>query len=199
MSINPSKAVDPNSIPTKILKLFINDVSSQLTELFNLSFSYEVFPLILKTSKVIPAYKMCSNDSKLKCSNYRLIFLLSNTDKVLKRLMYNRLYKFLVMNSVIYDLQFGFRQKYATYHALIHLTDKIREQLGSGNFVWWIFVDLQKAFDKVDLDIVIQKLYNYGIRGVANNWFSLYLQKKCQYVSINGFNSKLEHIHCGVP
>ena len=169
MSLNPSKAIDPNSIPTKILKLLINDVSSQLTEPFNLSFSYEVFPLILKTSKVITVYKMCSKDSKLKCSNYRPIFLLSITDKVPKRLMYNRLYNFLVMNSVIYDLQFGFRQNYATSHALIHLTDKKREQLGSGKFACRIFVDLQKAFVKVDHDIFIQILNNCGNRGVANN------------------------------
>ena len=166
LSLNPSKAIGPNSIPTKILKLLINDVSSQLTEFFNLSYSRRVFPLILKTSKVIPVYK---KDSKLKCSNYRPISLLSNIDKVLERLMYNRLYNFLEMNSVIYDLQFGFRQKYSTSHALIHLTDKIREQLDSGNFACGIFVDLQKAFDTVDHDILIQKLNQYDIRGVANN------------------------------
>ena len=194
LSLNPSKAIGPNSIPTKILKLLIN-FSSQLTELFNLSFSRGVFPLILKTSKIIAVYK---KDSKLKRSNYWPIFLLSNIDKVLERLMYNRLYNFSEINSVIYDLQFGFRQKYSTSHALIHLTDKIREQLDSGNFACGIF-DFQKAFDTVDHDILIQKLNHYGIRGVANNWFSSYLQNRSQYVSINGFNSKLEHIHCDVP
>ena len=70
MFLNPSKAIVPNSIPTKYLKLLINDVLSQLTEPFNLSFSRGVFPLTLKTSKVIPVYK---RDSKLKCSNYRPI------------------------------------------------------------------------------------------------------------------------------
>ena len=103
------------------------------------------------------------------------------------------------MNSVIYDLQFGFRQKYSTSHALINLTDKIREQLDSGNFACGIFFDLQKAFDTVDHDIPMQKISNYDIRGIANNWFSSYLQNRSQYVSINGFNSKLEQIHCGVP
>ena len=127
----------------------------QLCELFNLSFSRGVFPLILKTSEVIPVYK---KDSKLKCSNYRPISLLSNIDNALKRLMYNRLYSSLEMNSVIYDLQFGFRRKYSTSRALIHLTDKIRQQLDSGNFACGIFVDLQKAFDTVDYDILIQKI-----------------------------------------
>ena len=103
------------------------------------------------------------------------------------------------MNSFIYDLQFGFRQKYSTSHTLIHLTCKIREQLDSWHFACGIFVDLQKAFDTVDHDILIQKLNHYGIRGVANNWFSSYLQNRSQSVSINGFNSKLKRIHRGVP
>ena len=102
------------------------------------------------------------------------------------------------MNSVIYDLQFGFGQKYSTSHALIHLTEKMREQLDSGHFACGIFVDLENPFDTVDHDILIQTLNHYGITGVANNWFSPYLQNRLQYVSINGFNSNLEHIHCGL-
>ena len=72
-SLNDNKAVGPNSIPNKILKLLNNDISHQLTDLFNLSFSSGVFPSILKTSKVTPIHK---KDSKLKCSNYRPIYLL---------------------------------------------------------------------------------------------------------------------------
>ena len=117
--------------------------------------------------------------------------MLSNTDKVLESLLYDRLYNLLEMNSVIYNLQFCFRQK--------HSTDKIREQLDSANFACGIFVDLQKAFDTVDYDIFIQRLDHYGIRGVARNRFSSYLQNQLQYVSINGSNSSLEHIHCGDP
>ena len=97
-----------------------NYFSSQLTELFNLSFSRGVFPLILKPSTVKTVRK---KDSELKCSNYRPISLLSNIDKVLERLMYNRLYSFLEINSIIYDLKFGFRQKYSIFDAFFHLID----------------------------------------------------------------------------
>ena len=113
--------------------------------------------------------------------------------------MYNLLNNFLEMNSVIHDLQFSFRQKYSASHVLINLADKIREQLDSWNFARGIFVDLQKVFDTVGHAILIQKLNHYSIRGVANNWFSSYLQNRSQYVSINGFNPKFEHINCGVP
>ena len=97
--INPLGAFSPNSILTNILKLLINDVSSELTQLFNLSFSRGVFPLLLKTSKFISVYK---KDTRLQCSNYRPISLLSNIEKVFERLMYNRLYTFSRKNSVIY-------------------------------------------------------------------------------------------------
>ena len=159
-----------------------------MSELFNLSFSHGVFPSILKSSKVIPIFK---KESKLKCSNYRPISLLSNIDKILERIMYNRLYEFLESKNLIYDLQFGFQQKHSTSHALIHLTDKIREQLDKGNFGCGIFVDFQKAFDTVDHNILIQKLNYYGVRGTANNWFSSYLENRTQFVSINGCSSDL--------
>ena len=110
------------------------------------------FPLILKTSKVIPVYKntlilkffkkLFIKRLKLKGSNYRPISLLSNIDKVLVRLMCNRLYNFLEMNSVIYNLQCVFRQKYSTSNPLTHLTDKIIEQLDSVNFASGMFVDI---------------------------------------------------------
>ena len=98
-------------------------------------------------------------------------------------------------------------KKYSIGLALIHLTDKIKEQLDSGNFACGIFADLQEALDTIsciltqyfDYDVLIQKLNVYGSRGVASNWFSSYLQNRLQYVSINGFNSNLEHILCGVP
>ena len=141
LSLDPLRSIGPKSIPTKILKLLSNDISTQFADLFNLSFSEGVFPSILKTCKVIPIYK---KDSQLNCSNYRPISLLSNIDKILERIMYNRLYKFLETNNLIYSLQFGFRQKHSTSHVLIHLTDKIREQLDKGNFACGILLIFKK-------------------------------------------------------
>ena len=99
--------------------------------------------------------------------------------------MYNRIYKFFSDNNLIYSLQFGFRQKYSTVHALISLTESIRKNLDEGNIGCGIFVDLQKAFDTVEHDILLSKLEHYGIRGLANEWFKSYLSNRKQYVSIN--------------
>ena len=152
LSLDTLRSIGSNSIQTKIIKLLSNDISTQFAELFNLSFSEGVFPSILKTCKVIPIYK---KGSQLNCSNYRPISLLSNIDKILERIMYSCSYKFLETSNLIYSLQFGFRQQHLTFHALIHLTDKIREQLDKGNFACSVFVDFQKAFDTVDHQILI--------------------------------------------
>ena len=94
------------------------------------------------------------------------------------------------MNNVVYHLQLGFRQNCSTFHALIRLTDKKREQQSVKILPMEYLLIFKKTFDTVDHD---------GIRGVANNWFSPYLQNRLYYVSINGFRSNFEHIRCGAP
>ena len=113
--------------------------------------------------------------------------------------MFSRLIYFLDSFKCIYERQFGFREKHSTNHALISITERIREALDKNNFACGIFVDLQKAFDTVNHDILLKKLEHYGIRGISNDWFRSYLYNRKQVVSINGFNSKLANIEHGVP
>ena len=82
---------------------------------------------------------------------------------------------------------------------MIPLTDKIREQLDKGNFGCRIFVDFQKAYNRVDQNILIQKYNYYGERGTANKWFSSHLENRTQFVSVNGYSSDLLYFRCGVP
>ena len=113
--------------------------------------------------------------------------------------MFNRVYDFLEKKKCIYDLQFGFRQKHSTTHALIEITENIRKALDNKKFACGIFIDLQKAFDTVNHKILTSKLNHYGIRGTANEWFKSYLNNRSQYVSIQGFDSDIETIKHGVP
>ena len=101
--------------------------------------------------------------------------------------------------NIIYDLQFGFRQQNSTSHALINITENIRKTLDDGNIGCGVFVDLQKAFDTVDHQILLAKLNHYGIRGVSNDWFKSNLSNRNQYVSVNEYEFYLAVINCGVP
>ena len=97
-SLNPNKSVGPNSIPTKILKLLKDEISSHLSDIYNISFSMGIFPSILKIAKVIHVHK---KDSKLDYNNYHPISLLPNIEKILEKLVYNRITKFLGNNNLI--------------------------------------------------------------------------------------------------
>ena len=195
-SLKIRKGTGPNSIPTKILHLLSDDISEQLCKIFNLSLNTGKHPDILKIAKTIPIFK---KGSQLLVSNYRPISLLSNINKILEKIMFKRVNDFLEVQKSIYDLQFGFRSKHSTNHALIDITENVRQALDKKMVACGIFVDLQKAFDTVNHDILIKKLDYYGIRGVANEWFSSYLNKRSQFVSISGYDSKQKYIKHGVP
>ena len=189
-----NKPSGPNSTPYKILNLLKKDISKKLAYLFNISLSSGVFPSLLKIAKVVHIHK---KDSKLDCRNYSPLSLLFNIEKILEKLMYKRVYQFLTENNIMYDLQFGLRQNISTAHAFINLTENIRQALDAGHIGCGIFVDLQKAFDTVDHDILLAKLNHYGIRGASNDWFRSYLSDR-QHVSINGYDSGLTKLNCRV-
>ena len=119
--------------------------------------------------------------------------------KIFEKLIYCRIYDFLVHNNLLYSKQYGFRSSYLTNHALVSITEKIKSLLDTGHFVCGIFIDLEKAFDTVNHEILCDKLNYYGLRGKVNDLIKSYLSNRKQYVSINGFDSELRNIECGVP
>ena len=113
--------------------------------------------------------------------------------------MFKRLYGYLESCNILYPLQFGFRQKCSTNHALIQITESIRNSIDNNEFGCGIFIDLKKAFDTVNHSIILSKLNHYGVRGKAYDWFHSYLSNREQFVCINGHNSDSLSITCGVP
>ena len=105
-SMKTNKASGPNSIPTKILKLFKKEFSKPLSDMINLSFNQGIFPNLLKIANVIPIHK---KGDKLDCNNYRPISLLSNISKIYEKCMHTRLTKSLQVNKLFFSHQFGFR------------------------------------------------------------------------------------------
>ena len=194
--LNPSKSVGPNSIPIKLLKIIGPSVSPILALLVNQSFQNGIFPDKLKIAKVITLFKKGNPELP---SNYRPISLLPIFSKIFEKLMYRRLYRFLEIHDVLFSLQFGFQENHSIDHALVSLTETVKNTLDNKRFGCGIFIDLQKAFDTVNHKILLSKLEHYGVRGCALEWFRSYLSDRKQYVSVNGSNSNLLSIACGVP
>ena len=113
--------------------------------------------------------------------------------------MYKCLYSFLDSCNILHPLQFGFREKYSTLHALIGMTETIKETIDKSMFGCGVFIDLQKAFDTVNHSILLKTLEHYRIRGVGLDWFSSYLSNRKQYVSVNGATSDYLDLTYGVP
>ena len=178
------------------LKLIANSISLPLVHLFNLSFQQCIVPDQLKIARVVPIFK--KGNSQL-IENYRPISILSSLSKVLERLVYNRIIAFLENHNILSTCQYGFRKKYSTYMPLIHLLDKIHTALDNGDCVLGLFLDLSKAFDTVNHNILLQKIYRYGLRGHIYNWIQNYLSNRVQFVDFDGINSCTRSIVCGVP
>ena len=127
----------------------------RLVIIINKSFESGIFPDALKLTKVIPIFK---SGSKLDMNNYRPISLLSTFSKIFEKLMHLRLYKFLENNKVIYQSQFGFQKNKSTKHSFIEIVESIRTCIENKHYGCGISIDLKKAFDTVNHDILLQKL-----------------------------------------
>ena len=113
--------------------------------------------------------------------------------------MYSRLYAFLTKYKLLFKKQFGFRNKHSTSHALISLIDLIKKYFDNDYFICGVFINLQKAFDTVNHEILLVILDFYGICGLDNSWLKLFLENRKQYVNLSGHYSRIKTITCGVP
>ena len=196
--LKPKNSAGADSISSKLLKRMLPYIISPVCHLFNLSLKSGYIPLQLKTAKVIPVYK---SEEKCHFTNYRPISLLSSFSKLLEKIVARQVIGFLYKKQILYKHQYGFRRGHSTTHPIIQFLDKIYHGFNANitSFTLGIFLDLKKAFDTVDFPILIEKLKHYGIRGMSNLWFTNYRNGRQQYVVIDGVNSSLTSIKCGVP
>ena len=194
--LDSKKSAGHDGITAKFLKLSLPFVVNPLTEIFNTSINTGIYPDTLKIAKCIPLFKKGKTDDP---SNYRPISILCSINKIFEKLLYKRLYKYFSKFKILYEYQYGFRQNHSTIQALIEITDYLKSSIDNKEHVCGIFLDLTKAFDTVDHQILLYKLNNYGVRGIANKLIRSYLTNRCQYVEINKIQSSKKSINYGVP
>ena len=174
-----------DEISNKLLKQLCNCILEPLEIIFNQSMLQGEFPELMKNADVSPLYK-----SKLECepNNYRPISLLLTISKILEKLIYQRTYKFMEATGQIYNSQYGFRSQHSCENAVSELLSEIIKGLQNGHYTIALFLDLSKAFDTLEHEVLLEKMHRYGIRGNVLNWYRSYLfnrkiRVKCQVAS----------------
>lgn len=171
----------------KLVPLFVH--------LINLIFTTGVYPDVYKEAVVVPIFK--GGDRKLP-SNYRPISILPVCGKIVEKIIHSRVMQFLNKNKILIERQFGFRKKSGTESAAIEVISTIQGALNEGKKVSAVFMDLQKAFDSVDHEVLLTVLDKYGIRGKANDLIRSYLSNRSQSVRLRNSTSSTTSITQGV-
>jgi len=188
-------------ISNKIIKLSAPFIISPLTYICNEILKTGVFPDRLKYAIVRPIFK---KGVKHETSNYRPISLLTSFSKIIEKLIYNRLLLHLDKNNMLAKEQFGFRPHASTEQASYSMINGILTELNDNRMVGGMFCDLQKAFDCVNHETLMDKLEFYGIQGKFKTLIKSYLTERFQKVTLgntieNSKSSKWKQIKNGVP
>ena len=120
-------------------------------------------------------------------------------EKVFERIGYEQLYAYLEEHDILYQNQSRFHANHSTVTALLEATDSWAYNIDNGKINGVVFLDLKKAFDTVDHQILLSKLNYYGIHGKYFKWFQSYLENRTQKCSVDGSLSNSCSLTCGVP
>ena len=194
-SLKKNRACRFDDINTNVIKSCYNEMFCPLFYICKRSVKVGSFPDQMKVAKITPLFKSGEPDI---VSNYRLISVLPVFSKPLERIMYNRVYSHITKHLLLYEKQFGFQKQCSTEHAMfmLQLTKEIYESFDNRKFTLGVFVDLSKAFDTVNHEILISKLSYYGIQSTYINWFKSCLTNRKQYIACNDRNAETHYLWC---
>lgn len=191
----PAAGID--DIHGKILRAVSSYIINPLSYLINESFCTGSFPQSLKESKCIPVYK--NKGSRCDVINYRSIHLQSQFSKILEFAYCCRLNKFIEKFKILSSAQNGFRSGKSTNTAIFDCLHTIYDSLNKKEHTVALFYDFSRAFDTVDHQLLLNKLYGIGVRGVTHQWITNYLQNRTNTVQIQGIKSHTTENTVGVP
>ena len=181
----PKNSSGYDNLSNKLIEKILPALMNPLTILFNKSLIDGVFLEAMKKADVVPLYKAKDHQES---NNYRPISLLLTLSKLLEKIMYKRIYHFLESSGQIYKSQYGFRTAHSCENTISELVSEIIKGKQDGMYTLAVFLDLSKAFDSLEHEVLLSKMYKYGIRGVTYDWFESYLtgrqmRVKCKVTS----------------
>jgi len=183
-------------LSSALLKQIKDEICEPLTHIINKSLDTGIFPNKLKIAKILPIYK---KDDITSIENYRPISILPAISKVLEKVICIQINTHFKDNNLFYFKQYGFRELHSTEMAVLDIIDEIIFSIDEGTVPLNIFIDLSKAFDTLDHDILLKKLKYYGINGNSLSLMKDYLSNRFQYVEIDDTRSDYLPIITGVP
>jgi hypothetical protein len=195
-NLDSNKAAGLDNLPAWILKESRNEISPQLRHIFNLSINSGTFIDKWKMARVTPIHK---GGSKSDLNNYRPISILPLVSKVFEKIVFKQLYNYIMTNQLLLKDQFGFRPGHSTATCLISQINEWLQNIDNGQVNGIIQVDLRKAFDTVNHEILATKLSALGIHGLALNFFKSYLNNRVQKCQVNNILTSATMLTHGVP
>jgi len=194
--MKPKSSCGFDGISSKLLKFSIDALVEPLVIIINQTLLTGTFPDKLKIAKVNPIYK---KDDNTQFNNYRPISLLPAISKIFERIIYNQTYDFFLKEKLFYKNQYGFRTEHSTELAALEIVDRLMNRMDNNQTPVNIYLDLSKAFDTIDHNILTNKLEYYGITDNSLKLFDSYLTNRKQYVEFEDTNSDMLDITTGVP
>ena len=185
-----------DGLSTKLLKQLEPILSGPISLIVNQSLKTGIFPDKLKLAKITPIFK---KGNKHICENYRPISVLPAISKIFEKVVHDQIYSYFTQHNYFSNNQYGFRKYHSTEHTVLEVIDRATSELDSGNSAVAIFIDLSKAFDTLNHNILIEKLHYYGINNLELSWFSSYLSNRSQYVEIDHVKSNYSFSSIGIP
>ena len=195
--INIMKSSGFDKLSSKICKDAFLVLTDQLVHIFNCSLLTAYFPLGWKSAKIVPLFK--GGGAREDVSNYRPVSLLPLPGKLLEKVVHKRITQFFTDHEILSENQGGFRKGFSTTATIADLTDDMFANLNQGLTTLASFIDLKKAFDTVNLTILLKKLNKYGVRGATLQWCKNYRTDRRQCTLANECQSDTLPVTCGVP
>lgn len=177
-----------------LLKVY-HIIGEKLVNMTNKVLETGIYPQELKTAKVIPLHKKGAQD---ELNNYRPISLLNTFSKILEKVIKNRLISFIQGSFKFDNRQYGFQKNSSTLGTTVDLLEYVSNEIDKNKIAVLVFIDLQKAFDTVNIDILLNKLYKMGCRGITYKLLETYSKNREQYTVVNGEASSKAGVQVGV-